>query len=47
MLCFQSMDELRKRLAIMDNELTKEKSVSRCYQVAAERLIHFVEVQKK
>lgn len=40
----QSLDELRRRLAIIDNELTKEKSVSRLYQVATERLMQFVEV---
>ena len=40
----QSLDDLRRRLAIIDNELNKEKSMSRRYQVATERLMQFVEV---
>lgn len=43
-LSLQPLDELRRRLAIIDNELTKEKSASRRYQVATEKLMQFVEV---
>ena len=42
----QTLEEIRKKLAVLDNELSKEKGVSRRYQVAVERLMQFVEVAK-
>jgi hypothetical protein len=43
----QSLDDLRKRLAVMDNELNKERAVSRRYQVATEKLMQFVGVSEQ
>lgn len=40
----QNLEELRKRLAVIDNEWNKEKVASRRYQVAVEKLMQFVEV---
>ena len=42
----QTLEEIRKKLAVLDSELSKEKGVSRRYQVAVERLMQFVEVAK-
>ncbi len=39
----QNLEETRKRLAVIDNELRKEKLVTRRYQVAIENLMKFVE----
>lgn len=40
----QTLEEVRRKLAMLDTELNKEKSVSRRYQVAVEKLMQFVEV---
>ena len=42
----QTLEELRRKLAVIDNELNKEKGMSRRYQVAVERLMQFVEVKQ-
>lgn len=46
-LFLQTLDEARRSLATVENELRKEKLISRRYQVAVERLMQFVEVQIK
>ena len=43
----QTLEEARKKLATLDNELRKEKMISRRYQVATERLMQFVEVKSQ
>ena len=40
----QTSSELRRRLATLDCQLKKEQQISRRYQVAAERLLQFTEV---
>lgn len=43
-ITLQTLEEARRKLATIDNELRKEKMISRHYQVATERLVQFVEV---